>query len=126
MADVAAQVHHRFKVFTGGAGADGGVAGLAAEVERFVRERGVAAKSIGVEFLESARKLVLTLGYRDDEPGYGVRLTSRSLGKVDSLDDLGGLEARMGEAAGDLDGVLCHELFVTDDGEFVMVFRARA
>jgi len=126
MADVAAQVHHRFKAFTGGAGADGGVAALAPEVEGFVRERGVAAKSIGVEFLEGARKLVLTLGYRDDEPGYGIRLTSRSLGKVDSLDDLSGLEARMGEAAGDLDGVLCHELFVTDDGEFVMVFMARA
>ena len=126
MADVAAQVHHRFKVFTGDAGADGGVAALAAEVERFVQERGVAAKSIGVEFLESARKLVLTLGYRDDEPGYGVRLTSRSLGKVDGLEDLSGLEARMGEAAGDLQGVLCHELFVTDEGEFVMVFMARA
>jgi hypothetical protein len=126
MADVAAQVHQRFKVFTGDAGADGGIASLAPEVERFVRERGVAAKSIGVEFLESARKLVLTLGYRDDEAGYPVRLTARSVGKVDSLDDLSGLEARMGEAAGDLDGVLCHELFVTDDGEFVMVFMARA
>jgi len=126
MADVAAQVHHRFKVFTGDAGADGGVAALAPEVERFVAERGVAAKSIGVEFLESARKLVLTLGYRDDEPGYPVRLTSRSLGKVDGLEDLSGLEARMGEAAGDLQGVLCHELFVTDEGEFVMVFMARA
>jgi hypothetical protein len=121
-----AQIHHRFKVFTSDAGADGGLASLAPEVERFVQERGVAAKSIGVEFLESARKLVLTLGYRDDEPGYAVRLTSRSVGKVDGLEDLSGLEARMGEAAGDLHGVLCHELFVTDEGEFVMVFMARA
>ena len=126
MADVTAQVHQRFKVFTGEAGADGGVAALAPQVEQFVQERGVAAKSIGVEFLESARKLVLTLGYRDDEPGYGVRLTARSVGKVDSLDDLSSLETRMSEAAGDLHGVLCHELFVTDDGEFVMVFMARA
>jgi hypothetical protein len=121
-----AQIHHRFKVFTGDAGADGGLASLAPEVERFVQDRGVAAKSIGVEFLESARKLVLTLGYRDDEPGYAVRLTSRSVGKVDAMEDLSGLEARMAEAAGDLHGVLCHELFVTDEGEFVMVFMARA
>jgi hypothetical protein len=99
---------------------------LAPQVERFVEERGVAAKSIGVEFLEGARKLVLTLGYREDEDAYPVRLTSRSVGQVDGLDDLGGLESRMTEAAANLNGVLCHELFVTDAGEFVMVFMARA
>lgn len=123
MADVEAQVHHQFKVFTG-AGAD--VAELGAQVERFVQERQVAAKSIGVEFLEGAEKLVLTLGYRDDEPAYAVRITSRSLGVVDELEDLSGLEARMGEAAGTLAGVLCHELYVTGSGEFVMVFMAKA
>lgn len=126
MADVEAQVHQRFKVFIGDAGADGGVEGLAPQLEQFVQERGVAAKSIGVEFLEAARKLVLTLGYREDEEAYPVRLTSRSVGRVDSLDDLGGLESRMTEAASTLNGVLCHELFVTHEGEFVMVFMARA
>lgn len=123
MADVEAQVHQKFKVFAG-AGAD--VAALGAQVERFVAEREVAAKSIGVEYLERAEKLVLTLGYRDDEPGYGVRITSRSLGVVDQMEDLSGLEARMEEAAGSMAGVLCHELFVTSSGEFVMVFMARA
>jgi hypothetical protein len=123
MADAGAQIHHQFKVFTA-AGAD--VSALAGEVERFARERQVAAKSIGVEYLEGADRLVFTLGYRDDEPGYPVRITSRSLGVVDSLDDLGGLEARMGEAAGSMAGVLCHELFVTGSGEFVMVFMSAA
>lgn len=126
MGEEEAQVHQRFKVFIGDAGEDGGVGALAPQVERFVQERSVAAKSIGVEFLESARKLVLTLGYREDEASYPVRLTSRSVGRVDGLDDLGGLEARMTEAAATLNGVLCHELFVTDGGEFVMVFMARA
>jgi hypothetical protein len=126
MSDVEAQVHQRFKVFIGDAGSDGGVAVLGPQVEAFVRERGVAAKSIGVEFLESARKLVLTLGYREDEEGYPVQLTARSVGQVESLDDLSGLESRMTDAASNLNGVLCHELFVTHDGEFVMVFMARA
>src|SRR3954464_5109503 len=121
MADVEAQVHHKFKVFTG-AGAD--VAQLGSEVERFARERQIAAKSIGVEYLEGADRLVFTLGYRDDERAYPVRITSRSLGVVDSLDDLGGLEARMGEAAASMSGVLCHELFITGSGEFVMVFMS--
>jgi len=125
MADVGAQVHGKFKVFTGTPG-DGNLGPLAGQVEQFVREQRIAPKSIGVEFLERARKVVLTLGYRDDEPAYEVTLTSRSLGTVDSLDDLGGLEQRMGTVAGELHGVLCHELFVTDQDEFVMVFMARA
>lgn len=123
MADAAEQVHQRFKVFTGSL-AGGGLDALAREVEQFASGR-VAAKSIGVEYLESASRLVLTLGYRDDEAGYPIRLSSRSLGVVDSLDDLGDLEQRMASAAGDLAGVLCHELFVTDSNEFVMVFMAR-
>jgi hypothetical protein len=125
MAQEAAQVHDRFKVFTGTPG-DGSLGPLAGQVEQFVRENRVAPKSIGVEFIERVRKLVLTVGYRDDEPGYEVRLTSRSLGKVDGLDDLSGLEQRMSQMAGELNGVLCHELFVTDEDEFVMVFMARA
>ena len=125
MADVTAQIHDKFKVFTGTPG-DGDLGPLAGQVEQFVREQRIAPKSIGVEFLERARKLVLTVGYRDDELPYEVRLTSRSLGTVDSLDDLTGLERRMSEVAGELNGVLCHELFVTDEDEFVMVFMARA
>ncbi|HET7234460.1 MAG TPA: hypothetical protein VFJ16_30890 [Longimicrobium sp.] len=125
MSEATGQVHDRFKVFTGTPG-EGNLGPLAGQVEQFVRENRVAPKSIGVEFLERAGKLVLTLGYRDDEPGYEVRLTSRSLGKVDGLEDLGGLEQRMSAVAGELRGVLCHELFVTDEDEFVMVFMARS
>ena len=125
MADVAAQVHQKFKVFTGTPD-QGGLGPLGGEVEQFVRDRGIAPKSIGVEFLERAGKLILTLGYRDDEPPYEVRLTARSLGIIDGLEDTAGLEQRMGAAAGELAGVLCHELFVTNEDEFVMVFMARA
>lgn len=125
MADVTAQVHDKFKVFTGTPGT-GDLGPLAGQVEAFVREQRIAPKSIGVEFIERARKLVLTVGYRDDEPAYEVRLTARSLGKVDGLEDLTGLEQRMSAVAGELQGVLCHELFVTDQDEFVMVFMTRA
>ncbi|HET7460415.1 MAG TPA: hypothetical protein VFJ82_04170 [Longimicrobium sp.] len=125
MSDVTEQVHDKFKVFTGTPG-NGDLGPLAGQVEAFVREQRIAPKSIGVEFIERARKLVLTVGYRDDEQPYEVRLTSRSLGKVDGLEDLGGLEQRMSAVAGELQGVLCHELFVTDEDEFVMVFMARA
>lgn len=120
------QVHARFKVFTGQANTDDAVDGVLAQVERFVSERRIAAKSIGVEYLEAAGRLVFTLGYREDEPPYEVRITRQSLGKVDSLDDLSGLEHRMAAAAASLTNVICHELFVTLEGEFVMVFMAAA
>jgi hypothetical protein len=123
MADAAAQVHHQFKVFTA-PGAD--LTALASDVEEFVRARNLAAKSIGVEYLEGADRLVFTVGYRDDEAGYPVRITWQSLGVVDSLDDLSPVEGRMAQAASSLAGVLCHELFVTGSGEFVMVFMAAA
>ena len=120
-------MHEQFKVFVGDAGERSGISHLAAQVESFVANRGVAAKSIGVEFLERSSKLVLTLGYREGEGTYPVRLTSHSLGTVDGREeDLGALEGRMTEAASSLHGVLCHELFVTDANEFVMVFLVRA
>jgi hypothetical protein len=125
MADAAAQVHDKFKVFSGTPGS-GDLGPVAGEVEAFVRDRKIAPKSIGVEFIEHAGKAVVTLGYRDDETPYEVRLVCRSLGTVHQLDDLGSLEPRMSAAAAELQGVLCHELFVTDRDEFVMVFMARA
>ena len=120
------QVHAQFKVFTGTATTDEAVDAVFAQVETFVSERQVAPKSIGVEYLEGAGRLVFTLGYRSDEPPYRVRITRQSLGKVDSLDDLSGLESRMAAAAAGLANVICHELFVKTDGEFVMVFMATA
>jgi hypothetical protein len=51
-----------------------------------------------------------------------------SLGKVEgfSADECKKLEAKMGEAAAKTPGIICHELLVTGDREFVMVFMTRA
>ena len=94
---------------------------MAEQVAEFVKTTGVAAKSIGTEFLESKKSLVVTLGYRDDEPGYPVRLECVKLG-ASSLADPALLEAQMAEAAGKFPGIICHELFITDQGDFYMVF----
>jgi hypothetical protein len=126
MDTTSAQAHHQFKVFSGPASADGSLGSLGAEVEAFVRDRGVAPKSIGVEYLEAVGRLVVSLGFRSDEPGYPIRLQAQSCGKIDDPSDLSGLESRMAEVAAGMNDVLCHELFVTSEGEFVMVFMARA
>ena len=123
MSQIAEQVHGKFKVFAGELEADKTIGKLADEVARFARDQGIAAKSIGVEYLESARRLVVTLGYRADEEAYPIALHTESLGKVDAAGgDFTALEAAMAEASSKHSNIICHELYVTDDHEFLMIF----
>lgn len=128
MSTAAHQTHGRFKAFTGKLQADHSLGPFADEIAGWVRQAGVAPKSIGVEYLEASKRLVLTVGYRDDEPGYPVRVSGVSLGRIGNLDaaDLSGLESKMEAAAAGVRDVICHELFITEDGEFLMVFLSRA
>ena len=123
MSQIAEQVHSKFKVFAGPLHTDNTIGPLAEEVSRFVRESNAAAKSIGVEYLESAERLVITLGYRDDEEGYPVKLSSVSLGKIEAVgSDFADLERRMSEASAQFQNIICHELYITDDHDFMMIF----
>lgn len=118
------QVHSKFKVFIPEAGltADEAVRRLSAMVATFTKEHSIAAKSVGVEYLEGLEQIVLSLGYRDDEPGYSAKLTSVSLGKLDLRPEV--IEAAMERGAAAIKNVICHEFFVDEDGEFVMVLLA--
>jgi hypothetical protein len=122
------QFHSKFRLFSGPLGPDGSLGALAAEVEAFAAKAKAAPKSIGVEYLEPDKRVVLSLGYRDDEPGYAIKLTSMSLGKIENFrpEEIARLETKMGEAAGKLKDILCHELMVTAENEFVMVFMTKA
>ena len=121
------QGHNKFKAFTGTLGADHTLGALSETVATWVKTTNVAPKSIGVEYLEAAEQLVLTVGYRDDEPGYGIQLTSASLGKIPTLEaaDLERLEGKMAAAVEGAGAILCHELYITEDHEFLMVFMTR-
>jgi hypothetical protein len=122
------QVHNKFKIFTGPLAADKTIGPLADQVAGFVRDAKVAAKSIGVEYLESAKKLIITLGYRDGEDSFPVKLTSASLGKIGDLDtgDVTRLEAAMASASAGIANIICHELYITDEGDFLVIFMTRA
>jgi hypothetical protein len=124
MSTIASQVHNRFKVFSGELEPGHRIDALAKKVTDFAASGKIAPKSIGVEYLESAHRLIVTLGYRDDEPGYPVALHAVSLGRVAHLEgeDFSELEAKMAEAGARLQSVICHELFITEDHEFLMVF----
>jgi len=121
---VQGQVHSRFKLFSGKLGAGGSLGKLATEVADFAKKAKAAPKSIGVEYLEHSKEVVFSLGYRDDQPPYDIKLDTVSLGKVESLSptELARVEKKMEEAAAKVKDLICHELLVTDQNEFVLVF----
>jgi hypothetical protein len=125
-ANIAQQVHARFKLFSGVLEGGKSLAALAEQVEKFAVSAKAAPKSIGVEYLEHSKRVVLSLGYRDDEPAYPVKLHSVSLGKASNLDpaELLRLESRMADEAAKISNIICHELFITEDDEFLMVFMS--
>ena len=122
MSDIGTQVHTRFKVFVGGLAADRSIGEIGAQVAAFATREGAAAKSIGVEYLESLKSLVVTLGYRTDEKPYPIRLHSVPLGKLPALaSDFSALESAMSAAAEKYANVICHELYVTESQDFFLV-----
>ncbi|MCK6575172.1 hypothetical protein L6V77_29235 [Myxococcota bacterium] len=128
MSNIHDQVHDHFKTFAGSLDADGGIGALATQVPAWVKSAGAAPKSIGIEYIEGAKKLLLTVGYRTDEAGYEIALTTVNIGKVESLEGAGltDLEGRMGKAAAGVKNIICHELFVTADHSVHMVFMTHA
>ena len=122
--NISQQVHNKFKLFIGVLEEGKSIAKLVAEVEQFAAKAKAAPKSIGIEYLEHSKKIVLTLGYRDDEPAYPVKLQAVSLGQASKLDpaELAKLESRMAKEASKLKNIVCHELFITEGDEFLMVF----
>jgi len=115
------QVHSKFKVFIPEAGITNkeAVRRLESMVEGYAHASKVAIKSVGIEYIDAQKQVVLSLGYRDDEPGYPVKLTSVSLGKLGLKPDE--IAAAMEKAAVAVENVVCHEFFVDGDGEYVMV-----
>src|SRR5579872_3680272 len=96
------QEHDKFKVFV-----DSDIRDLNEAVSKFVADAGVAAKSLGAEYLESSGKLVVTLGYTDKEQSYPVAIREANVGRFEA-DYLGETEKSISEAASKLDRIVCH------------------
>ena len=128
MSNVDEQVHAKFKIFSGPLAADGTIGGLADQVSAWVSEAKVAPKSIGVEYLEAAGELLLSVGYRDNEPAYAVELRSVPVGPLRALgaDEHARIEGAMAAASKSAAPVICHEIYVNKQGELFMVFMRHA
>ena len=124
MSDVADQGYVKFKVFAGKPAADGTLGPLGAEVEKWAASVMVSPRTIGIEYLEASASLLLTVGYRDDERGYRIKLSSVRLGRIDTTDPDGltTIEAWMLAASAKVRHIISHELYVTSTSDLLMVF----
>ena len=122
------QVHTQFKAFIAPPDHETGLLPqtLCAEVANFVTEHGVAAKSLGVEYIEHSRRIVLTLGYAKGQLTTPVRVECQKLGPLGNAPNEAEIEAAMEVAAEATGGILCHEFYVDEDGEFFLVLLAAA
>jgi len=127
---VEAQVHEHFKLFSGKLNDAGHIGTLADDVAKWVAAKKVAPKSIGIEFIESSKTLILSVGYRtaDEEAPYAIKLASTKISKVLELDagELERLERGLAGAAANQKNVICHELYVTERDELYMVTMSKA
>jgi hypothetical protein len=112
--------HSNFKVFKGKMEQ---VSGIQKDIESFVASNKVSARSIGIEFIEHSKEVLISLGYSTEGAITPITLALINFGKVD-LSDTEAIERKMSEAAEQQQNVICHELCITDTDEFLMLFMS--
>src|ERR1700748_194504 len=108
------QIHSKFKVFTATPDSNGGIPeDIHLAMNGFIALNKVAVKSVGVEYVESINKIVISLGYVEGQDSYAVVLQPVHLGKfgIDKDSNLTkDLEEALTKAAETQDNsVICHE-----------------
>ena len=116
-----AQVHDKFKLFVGELDEAGHVSKLAKSMHEWVAKDKVAVKSVGAAV--ATDKLMLTIGYRDDEPTYEVVLHSSKIGRVGPLDadESSRFNRAIESAVMNWPPVIGHALYVTKNNELYLV-----
>lgn len=115
------QVHEEFKMFT--AGPDS-LSELSAQVYEFVRQAGVAVKSLSV--ISNEKVSVISIGYSSAEPSYPILISASNL----LCSDAAKIEEYFDDAlneSGCLDkDVICHSIYVNEFGDFFVAFLYHA
>lgn len=121
------QFHSKFKVFVVTPDkntTDGIPQDLHLTMNGFIALNKVAVKSVGVEYVESIDKIVISLGYAENQESYSVVLQTVMLGKLDLFANLNeALEQALEKAANTQDdSVICHEFYVNKENNYVAFF----
>ncbi|MDJ1502808.1 hypothetical protein [Xanthocytophaga agilis] len=114
------QIHEKFKIFRGKANG-GSFTQVFKDIEGFANLPNHSAKSIGVEYLEQADELLITLGYTDIEgQGNDIAIKLIPVGNISEEPSL--LESKIAQAAQSLTQVICHAFYVTKNNDMEIVF----
>jgi len=94
-------------------------------VTDFANGAGVLVKSIGIEYIESEKRVLLSLGYEGRRNAERVGIAISKIGKLDAK-KLEKSETKMAQLAAKAGQVICHELFIDDKKQLFAIFLKRA
>lgn len=120
MADTA-QVHDKFKLFIGALDDAGHIKDLAAVIQEWVKTSKASVKSLGSAV--AAGKLMITIGYRDDEETQTeVAFHSSKIGRVGPLDadETSRFNRAIESGTMNWPPVIGHSLYVTKAGDLYL------
>lgn len=105
------QRHSKFKVFITEPTSTGGIPDeLHLTINGFIALNKVAVKSVGVEFVESINKIIISLGYTEEQKYYSVVLQEVVLGDIPTDSTI--IEQALTKACDGIDNIICHEFYV--------------
>jgi len=117
------QTHEQFKVFSGYA-----IETAIQKAELWASSEHCSPKSISLEQIQQLAdksgpptyesKYVLTIGYRADQVGHGIKITVAALGQLTSDE---GFERAIHQVVDTVDNLLCHDMFTINDGREAMM-----
>jgi hypothetical protein len=115
------QIHNKFKFFVVEFDGKKLPAAVKKEIVKFANEGKVTPKSIGIEFLESESKLVISLGYAEKKHANKFDISIKKIGAFAGVGSIESIEKSMEKVAGKVNGIVCHEFFVAN-GEMQAIF----
>ena len=105
------QRHSKFKVFITDPTSTGGIpSDLHLTINGFIALNKIAVKSVGVEFVESINKIIISLGYTEEQKHYSVVLQEIVLGDLETNAEV--IEQALTKACDGIDNIICHEFYV--------------
>jgi len=112
--------HSKFKIFQGTLEEGKLSKSLTKELKKFAAQPKVDPKSIGIEYLESKKEVIVSLGYAERSNKKTIDFKLKQIGNLSEGSNV--LELKSEKAASKFENIICHELFVDGSDNMHMIF----